>query len=80
MVEKKEEKKTKKTTKKVVTPQKPKVKTLEKKDVYPAIEIAQSLGISKFAFLIIKKEANIEDGSFLTIDEFRKLQKEIIGR
>lgn len=81
MAEKKEKKETKKAaTKKVVLPPKTKVKTLVKEEVYPAAEIAQSLSISDFAFLIMKRKAGITDGTFLTITEFRKLYKEIIGR
>lgn len=81
MTEKKE-KEAKKTTakKKVVVPPKTKAKTLAKEKVYPASEIAKLLGISQFAFHVMKKEAGITDGSLLTIAEFRILQEQIIGR
>lgn len=81
MAEKKDKKETKKViNKKVTLPPKTQVKTLVKEDVYPAAEIAKSLSVSDFAFLMIKREAGINDGTFLTITEFRKLYKKIIGR
>lgn len=81
MAEKKKEEKTKKTaTKKAVSLPKTKAKVLVKEDTYPAIEIAELLGMSQFAFYIMKKEANIDDGSFLTISEFQELKKQTIGR
>lgn len=81
MAEKKEKKETKKaTTKKVVLPPKTKTKTLVKEEVYPAAEIAQSLSVSDFAFLVMKRETGITDGTFLTIKQFRELYKKIIGR
>lgn len=49
-------------------------------DKYPAAEIAKNLSISDFAFLIIKRQSGINDGTFLTIAEFRELYKNIIGR
>jgi len=81
MAEKKEKKESKKVAaKKVVLPPKAKAKTLVREDVYPAVEIAKTLGVSQFAFHIIKREAGITDDSFLTITEFQALQKRIIGR
>ena len=83
MTEKKTSKKEKTVVKKAAA--KPKINTSVKKEVlveekYPAIEIAKSLSISDFAFLIIKRQSGINDGTFLTIAEFRELYKKIIGR
>lgn len=77
MTEKKKEEKTKKAAaKKVVLPPKTKAKVLVKEDVYPAIEIAKLLGISDYAFLMIKKAAGINDGTLLTITEFKTLRQQ----
>ena len=81
MAEKKKEEKAKKAaTKKVVIPPKAKPKVIVKEDMYPAIEIAETLGISQYAFHIIKRKANIQDNTFLTIKEFEALRNKIIGR
>ena len=82
MTEKKANKKEKTVVKKTV---KSKTNTSTKKEVlvedkYPASDIAKLLSVSDFAFLIIKRKANINDSTFLTIKEFKKLYKEIIGR
>ena len=82
MTEKKANKKEKVVVKKAA---KPKSNTSVKKEVlvddkYPASGIAKNLNVSDFEFLIIKRKANINDSTFLTIKEFRELYKEIIGR
>ena len=82
MTEKKANKKEKVVVKKAA---KPKSNASVKKEVlvddkYPASDIAKTLSVSDFELLIIKRKANINDNTFLTIEEFKKLYKEIIGR
>ena len=47
-------------------------------DVYPAINLANNFGLSDFAFYMIKEAKGINDGSLLTMKEFRNYYKEII--
>lgn len=76
MVEKKKEsKKTDAKKNRVVnTP----VKAAVQEDVYPAISLANDFGLSDFAFYMIKEAKGINDGSLLTMKEFRNYYKEII--
>lgn len=83
MTEKKTSKKEKPAVKKAAKP-KINTPTIKKEvlveDRYSAAEIAKNLSVSDFAFLIIKRQSGINDGTLLTIAEFRELYKKIIGR
>lgn len=74
MAEKKDSK-IKKATKKVA----PKAqKPAEPK--YFAKDLAERMGIERFDFLLIKREANIEDGSLITMSEMQELYNKVIRR
>ena len=51
---------------------------VKKEEVYPAIQIANTFGISSFAFYMIKEAKNLNDGSLLTITQFQKYYNEVI--
>jgi hypothetical protein len=77
MAEKKDSKIKKTTaTKKVVKkePVKPKEQQFFAKD------LAANMGIDSFDFLLIKREANIEDDTGITQSEMQKLYNKIIRR
>lgn len=76
MVEKKKEE-----TKKAVKKAKafvPKLEPKAKEDLYPAVQLAEILGISSFDFFMIKDTKNINDGTLLTMTEFQKLYQKIV--
>ena len=80
MAQKKDDKKAKTAVKTVA----PKVKAAPKsvatafeEPKYPAAQIAQSLNISDFVFFAMKKAEGIDDGSFLTISQFQRIQNKI---
>ena len=80
MVEKKEDKKTKKVTKKKskkVTKAETS-KPVEQK--YFAKDLAEKMGIDNYTFLLMKRDANIEDGSTITMSEMQKLYDKIARR
>ena len=72
--EKKETKKSVKKTKAIVQPP----LAVVQEDIYPAVQIAEILGIASFDFFMIKNAKNIEDSTLLTMTEFQKLYKEAI--
>lgn len=45
-----------------------------------AKDLAEKMGIASFDFLLIKREAGIEDGSSITMSEMKKLYDKIIKR
>lgn len=75
MVEKKDSK-IKKTTPRVVQskPSKP----VEQK--YFAEDLASRMGIDSFEFLLIKREAGLENGSTITMSEMQELYNKVIRR
>ena len=80
MAEKKKE--TKKTVAKK-TPVKAKANTrakapVKKEEVYPAINIANTFGISSFDFYVIKEAKNFSDNSLMTIAQFQKYYQDVI--
>lgn len=80
MAEKKKE--TKKTTAKKV-PIKVQANTqakapVQQEDVYPAINIAEMYGVSDFAFYMIKKAKNINEGTLITMDTFKQYYNEVV--
>lgn len=78
MTEKKEIKE-----KKIVKPVAAKKKKEEPKIVeqhFFAKDLADKMGIASFDFLLIKREAGIEDGSQITRSEMQKLYNKIIKR
>lgn len=90
MVEKKDNKKinkiissvSKKDTKpasKVVKPKKEK-KPQQKEQQFFVKELAERMGIGSYDLFLIKREANIQDGSLITMSEMQKLYNKIVGR
>ena len=76
---KKEVKKT--VAKKAPIKAKPKAKPIapvKQEEVYPAINIARTFGISDFAFFMIKEAKGLHDNSPMTITQFQKYYKEVI--
>ena len=61
-------------------------KTVTKKAQEPAEpqffakELAERMGIERFDFLLIKREANIEDGSLITMSKMQELYNKVIRR
>lgn len=90
MVDKKEEKKINKIIKKTPIKSVKKsdkiVKSLEQEnkpqqeEQFFAKELAEKLGIKGYDFLLIKREANIEDGSLITMAKMQELYKKVVGR
>ena len=76
MAEKKT-KKTKKSNTRVLAQPQTKV-AVRKEDVLPVIEIAEILDVSSFDLFMVKNKANIDDGTLLTITEFKKLYKQAV--
>ena len=74
MAEKKDSK-TKKVTKKVT----PKAQEPAEPQ-YFAKDLAERMGIKGFDFLLIKREANIEDGSLITMSKMQELYNKLIRR
>ena len=80
----------KKETKKTVakTPVKAKVKRVQantrvqapvkQEEVYPAINIARTFGISSFDFYMIKEAKKIDDNSLMTIAQFQMYYQEVL--
>jgi hypothetical protein len=52
--------------------------SVKKEKVYPAINIANTYGISSFDFYMIKEQNNINDDSLLTIKQFQKYYQKIL--
>ena len=78
MAEKKETaKKTAKVAKKVQPVKKSQVKTEQQ---FFAKDLAEKMGIASFDFLLIKREAGIEDGSPITRSKMQELYDKIIRR
>ena len=75
MAEKKKE--IKKTEKKAIAVLKAPSPVIQE-DVYPAIQIAEILGISSFDFFIMKRAKNIDDDTLLTTSKFQKLYQEAV--
>jgi len=63
---------------KPVTIKKEESKTVEQQ--FFAKDLADKMGIASFDFLLIKREAGIEDGSSITMSEMKKLYDKIIKR
>lgn len=77
MTEKK--KTTKKTTARVVAAPKAQAPVIEhKEDVFPAIEVAEIIGLSDFDFLIVKNRKGINDGTLLSITTMQEYAQEVI--
>lgn len=74
MAEKKDSK-IKKVTKKVT----PKAKEPVEPQ-YFAKDLAERMGIESFDFLLIKREANLEDGSLITMSKMQELYNKVIRR
>ena len=49
-----------------------------KEDVYPAINIANTFGISSFDFYMIKEAKKITDNSLVSIAQFQKYYQEVV--
>lgn len=47
---------------------------------YFAKDLAERMGIKSFDFLLIKREANIEDGSLITMSKMQELYNKLIRR
>ena len=75
MVEKKDSK-IKKVTKKVT----PKAKQEPVEPQFFAKDLAERMGIERFDFLLIKREAKIEDGSLITMSRMQELYDKVIRR
>lgn len=89
MVEKKEEKKINKIIKtapvksakksdKIVKSMKQENKPQHEQQFF-AKELAEKLGIKGYDFLLIKREANLEDGSLITMTKMQELYKKVVG-
>lgn len=74
MAEKKDSK-IKKVTKKVATKAKEPAEPQ-----YFAKDLAERMGIESFDFLLIKREANLEDGSLITMSKMQELYNKVIRR
>lgn len=74
MAEKKDSK-IKKVTKKVT----PKAKEPAEPQHF-AKDLAERMGIESFDFLLIKREANLEDGSLITMSKMQELYNKVIRR
>ena len=75
MAEKKKE--TKKIEKRAIAaPKAP--SPVAQEDVYPAIQIAEILGVSSFDFFIVKRAKNIDDDTLLTMSKFQKFYQEAV--
>lgn len=76
----------KKEVKKTVTKKAPaKVQTntrakapVKKEEVYPAINIAKTFGMSSFDFYMIKEAKKITNDSLITIPQFQKYYQEVV--
>ena len=75
MAEKKKE--TKKIEKRAITAPKAPSPIIQE-DVYPAVQIAEILGISSFDFFIMKRAKNINDDTLLTTSKFQKFYQEAV--
>lgn len=51
---------------------------VQQEDVYPAINLAQMYGVSDFAFYMIKKAKNIDEGTLITMDAFKQYYNEVV--
>lgn len=74
MAEKKDskiKKVTRKVTPKVQEPVEPQ---------YFAKDLAERMGIERFEFLLIKREANLQDGSLITMSKMQELYNKVIRR
>lgn len=90
MVEKKGTKKINKIIKSVSvkdTPKKGKIVKSLKQENKPqqeqqffAKELATKMGIKGYDFLLIKREADLEDGSLITMSKMQELYKKVVGR
>lgn len=70
--------KTKKIAKPVVTKKEKEPKVVEQQ--FFASELATKMGIASFDFLLIKREAGIEDGTPITMTKMQELYNKIIKR
>lgn len=87
MATKKENKEDKKIIKPATITKKEKKPAIKKQKIvinkkteeqFFAKDLAEKMGISSFEFLLIKREAGIEDGSPITRSEMQKLYNKII--
>lgn len=77
MTEKK--KTTKKTTARVAAAPKVQAPVIEhREDVFPAIEVAEIIGLSDFDFLTIKNKKGITDGTLLSITQMQEYIQKVI--
>ena len=51
---------------------------VKQEDVYPAINLAQMYGVSEFAFFMIKKAKNIDEGTLITMAAFKQYYNEVV--
>ena len=51
---------------------------VQQENVYPAINIAEMYGVSDFAFYMIKKAKNINEGTLITMDTFKQYYNEVV--
>lgn len=51
---------------------------VKKEEVYPAINIANTFGISSFDFYMIKEAKKITDNSLVSIAQFQKYYQEVV--
>lgn len=72
-------KKDTKSTSKVVKPKKEK-KPQQKEQQFFVKELAERMGIDSYDLFLMKREANIQDGSLITMPEMQKLYNKIVGR
>lgn len=47
-------------------------------DLYPAVQIAEILGISSFDFFMMKRAKNLNDSTLLTMSKFQKIYQEAV--